>query len=193
MTLISQLTRGPPLPGGTLEGGWGYSPDGGYTRAGGNVGNVGTTDEDGRFVWAGCFPGVEHNLWLSKPGYACARSAFCIAESGETLPEETVVLYPSSGIEGVALLEDGTPIAAARLGIRALYEEDRSTYVSSNTDAAGAFSVLEGIPATTVTLQFEILGFNWQGSTLVFPISVHWRNRWFYVFFFLAIAGMPLR
>lgn len=115
----------------------------------------GHTDEDGLFSFANGEPGAEHYFRVSKPGYAGIESAHYTGESGQVFPEETLTLYRASGVEGIVLRDDGTPLANESLWLNVSYGEDQTIALSALTDSRGAFTILDAVPATTVTLNLS--------------------------------------
>jgi hypothetical protein len=95
-------------------------------------------------------------VWFTiiQRGYLFAESSHQIGRPGETFPEETVVLYRSCGVAGVAIDQNGTPIAEADVSIIAHYARGEMARLSCGTDPLGVFWRVDGVPATLVT--FEI-------------------------------------
>ena len=87
------------------------------------------------------------------------------ANRSQVFPEETIVLYPASGVEGVAVLEDGTPLADGKINLNAEYGEGRTAFFSLQTDAEGAFRTVDQVPATTVNLSISVRSGDWDGPS----------------------------
>ena len=114
------------------------------------------TDENGRFSWSGFTPGPEVWCTVQHNDYLRAASAHHVGSPGEIFPEETVVLYRSSGVTGIALDTDGQPIPDAEIEILAHYAGDQRKRISCETDATGKFSRIEGVPATEVVFEIAV-------------------------------------
>jgi hypothetical protein len=100
---------------------------------------------------------AEYWMEVSKPGFARASTDRLTGESGQVLPEKVLHLYRSGGIEGIAVLNDGTPLADTPLDIKPECPECRpQTSLYARTDATGAFLVREGIPAAAVTIHVSV-------------------------------------
>lgn len=132
------------------------------------------TDAEGRYRYHGFLPGYEGWLSVQSPEPAAvmgasyagngARRAYTThiqGEPGVDYPEETVVLYGASGVKGVAMTADGRPFANCRLDIRMsspglVIDGTRSGEISANasvkTDAIGGFTLVEGVPATSLSM-----------------------------------------
>jgi hypothetical protein len=118
---------------------------------------VGVTDVEGRSVVASFTPGIECWLEVSKPGYIRASTAKHTGSPGEVFPEETLVLFATAGIQGIALGPDGAPLTAKGIDIRveaADYREHHNQYMP--LDPRGAFTLLEGVPAANVTFTLTL-------------------------------------
>ncbi len=124
-----------------------------YTHGSGHYGG-GTTDLTGRHSHA-FVPGFESWFYVSAHGFTGAHSQHITPEPGEEFEEETVVLYPSGGIEGTLVDHGGAPVANAEVkaalrapGVRVshnqFYEIDT---VETTTDNAGRFAFGSGFPA----------------------------------------------
>ncbi len=125
------------------------------------------TDKDGRFSWSGFAPGMENQIMVAKHGFIENRTEPIIGEPGQVLPEETIVLYESSGIEGIALDADGDPLANTALMVTVYYDEEKSNFVfpPPSTDENGKFVIDNGVPATIVTLEIKTMGSGPSGTS----------------------------
>jgi len=115
------------------------------------------TDENGRFSWSGFRPELEAWIVLSKNGYVESESSHYIGQPGEVFPEETIVLHRSSGVTGIALDENETPIPDALIEW-VLHCDGDSTKVmpTLKTDSEGAFARAYHVPATEVIFEMTV-------------------------------------
>ncbi|HRI87900.1 MAG TPA: sigma-70 family RNA polymerase sigma factor [Candidatus Hydrogenedentes bacterium] len=125
---------------------------------------VAKTSDDGRFKYAGVMPGVETNFVVYEGRDHVGATTPVIAEPGEVVPEETVVVYGSAGIEGIATKPDGSALQNGVLIVRVFYALTREVERRVNTDSSGHFVIEGGLPATPVILAIE--GFNEEAGAI---------------------------
>jgi RNA polymerase sigma factor (sigma-70 family) len=114
---------------------------------------IGKTDEQGRFSWSGFGPGARYILNVEAPGYFGGHSSEYEGEPGAVFAEETVVLYRTSGMEGVAVDAQDRPIANAMLLVELQDGDHRTNQLPPlNTTATGSFSMTNALPATVLTI-----------------------------------------
>ncbi len=112
------------------------------------------TDADGRVVLAGLPGKTSIKPTFKLDGHASVKLPAQYGGPGEIFPEETVVMYPESGIEGVLVGPDGAPLAKQRVRFTFYYGDGASKSVTITTTAAGVFFIERNVPATTAV--FEI-------------------------------------
>lgn len=137
-------SHGDPLAGVdamTVAGWWSGQPP---TRT--------TTDDRGLFSWSGHVPYVESHLKFRHKGYVTTYSTPIAGEPGHVFPEERIVMYETSGIEGIAIAADGEPLVNAPLRLTVYYGVDDELTTEVLTDAAGNFVVADRIPATVANI-----------------------------------------
>jgi len=110
---------------------------------------------EGLIYWSRFAPGYESWLSFSTDTYLAAETMRHTGQPGEVFPEETIVVYRRSGIEGVALDESGAPFANTRIYVMASYGEGRTTKVSAIADTEGRFSIPKDLPATAANVVIE--------------------------------------
>jgi len=119
---------------------------------------LGMTDGEGRFRYSGLTPTIGENIsgdgWLvvSHPGYCEQESKHYRGQPRDVFPEETIVLYRSSGVSGIALDPEGYPLDDCTLTITMHYGSDREKVVKLLTNKDGVFRETECLPATTGSL-----------------------------------------
>jgi len=128
------------------------------SRMGGFSWSLGRTDEEGRFRYSGFAPAIGEDIpgvgWLvvSHPGYFQQESRHYRGQLGDVFPEETIVLYGSSGISGVALDAEGYPLDDCTVTVSMHYGNDREKVVKLLTNKDGLFRETACLPATTGSL-----------------------------------------
>lgn len=118
-------------------------------------GPVAVTPADGRYTWDGFMPGIETNFVVMGDGKPLGSTRAVVAEPGQVFPEETVVVYGSAGLEGVAVKPDGQPLANGVIVLHAYYALTRDIERRVNTDDTGHFLIEGQLPATVVILEME--------------------------------------
>ncbi len=122
---------------------------------------TGQTNQDGKYEYGFFQPGLLCWFFVEKEGFIGTATEGVVAEPGLVYPERTVVLFGSGGIEGIAVGQDGRPLANAPLSIwadcgetRILHQRSRQeTHVAQvTTEPDGSFVISEGIPATHAVL-----------------------------------------
>ncbi len=141
----------------------------------------GQTDAEGRHT-SEFVPNLESWYYVQKEGYTSVRSTPIIGEPAEEYPEETLLLYPSGGIEGILVDTNGQPLSNARIKIAHRAEGvkvDQVSYINvdslnTTTDANGTFTIGDGFPAITgdvhIEVQFE--NGNWAKLTIIENVDV---------------------
>ncbi len=115
---------------------------------------IGYTNTEGIFSWSNMLPGVKLSFRFN--GEAPAESQEYIADPGTIFPEETIVIYPKTSIEGYALNADGTPIVARSFRGQAFFDDIHTHhFITSITGENGYFTLENNLPATTVELLFK--------------------------------------
>lgn len=141
----------------------------------------GQTDTEGHHT-SEFVPNVESWFYVQKEGYTSVRSTPIVGEPAEAYPEETVVLYPSGGIEGVLVDTNGQPLSNARIKVAHRAEGvkvDQISYanvdsLSTTTDANGAFAMGDGFPAVTgdVHIEMQLDNNDWSQLTIIENVDV---------------------
>jgi RNA polymerase sigma factor (sigma-70 family) len=116
---------------------------------------VATTPADGRYTWNGFMPGIETNFVVLGEREQLGSTRAVVPEPGQVFPEETVVVYGSAGIEGIAVKSDGQPLANGVIVIHAYYALTHEVERRVNTDDSGHFLIESQLPATAVILEME--------------------------------------
>jgi hypothetical protein len=121
------------------------------------------TDDTGyaahRFV-----PEYESWFHVQHEGYVSAHSTHVVGEPGAVYPEETIVLHPSSGVEGIVTDATGAAMAGVELkvsvrapGLRyATHGFVDIDTIEVTTDARGYFAIGGGLPAARGDVHIEI-------------------------------------
>jgi len=122
--------------------------------------NAGKTNAGGLFE-SQFVPGVKYIVSVAKKGFAATSSA---EFDGPSQSRETLLLYRSGGIEGVAVWPDGTPITDAEVRIKVECPRYRHEEMIIRTDGNGFFAMLDGLPATEVQLTLRISVKSEEGS-----------------------------
>ena len=137
--------------GDPVVGAW-VSPRWEYNRSASGSGPLGQTDGDGRFSWSGFGPLGAYQLEVSATGLLAGRTTVYEGESGVVYPEETIALYPPSGVEGILTDSAGEILADIRLRLQfnSADGQDWSTTLSTASD--GYFLVHQSLPATVGSL-----------------------------------------
>ncbi len=126
------------------------------------------TGPDGRIQVDGLIPDAEIRCVFSQDGYVDEESLAVSGRPGEEVPEETIVLYPPSGLAGTVVDEAGDPISDGLLKLIVRYGDRRHKEVLMNTDAWGAFELRDLIPATELTVELvEVYGQSHDGQGVV--------------------------
>ncbi|MCC6794174.1 MAG: sigma-70 family RNA polymerase sigma factor [Candidatus Hydrogenedentes bacterium] len=120
-------------------------------------GPVASTNADGTFTWDGFMPGIETNFVVMGQGGPAELGSTrpTILEPGQIVPEETVVVYGSAGIEGTAIGPNGQPLANGVIVVQAFFALTREISRRINTDETGHFLIEGQLPATSVILSME--------------------------------------
>lgn len=114
----------------------------------------GKTDAEGRHS-SDFVPDLKSWMYVHKDGYSSTRTTPILGEPAEVYPEETVVLYRTGGIEGIAVDAQGRPLPNGELRIAHRAEGvsvHYSSFINSDTiltttDENGAFAIGDGFPA----------------------------------------------
>jgi RNA polymerase sigma factor (sigma-70 family) len=133
------------------------------TPMGNSMYGSGKTDEEGRHS-NDFFPELDSHFYIEAKGYAPTRSEIIAGLSGETYPEETIVLYETGGVEGLVVDSQGTPVSNAQLLIAQRAEAvlvqykmfGDSDFLSTTTGQNGAFAIGDGFPAVHGDLHIKI-------------------------------------
>lgn len=92
-------------------------------------------------------------LLVEKPGYAMTRGpAYTDQSPGTVHPEETVVLWPGAGFEGVLLDSEKHPLANMELNISVTNRDGQLWPLQATTDSGGHFTVVSQAPADVVDI-----------------------------------------
>ncbi|MCC6152755.1 MAG: hypothetical protein IT367_03305, partial [Candidatus Hydrogenedentes bacterium] len=120
-------------------------------------GPVASTADNGTFTWNGFLPGIETNFVVLGQGGSAELGTTrpTILEPGQVVPEETVVVYGSAGIEGTAIGPNGQSLANGVIVLHAYFALTREVERRINTDESGHFLIEGQLPATTVILSME--------------------------------------
>ena len=125
------------------------------------------TDAEGKLRWWGFAPNAPAWFQVSKAGYSTDETESITGEPAGDYPEQTVVLYPTGGVEG--RLVDGEVGLIANRMVEVIFEADDATWLERQeqktvrtafveTDAEGNFVWLDGIPAVPGSLTVTSLG-----------------------------------
>jgi len=150
MTVRAVDPYGNPVSGARVDVDW--------TRDGRSVNGYGIgkeTDADGRLAWGAFLPDTEGWFELKKRGYARTETPHRRGQSGEALPEDTVVMLPDCGIRGRLVDPEGRPLANTQAWVLAREQSgyERGFNITVGTD--GSFKEPEGLPSGSVT--FELM------------------------------------
>ncbi|HIJ74816.1 MAG TPA: sigma-70 family RNA polymerase sigma factor [Candidatus Hydrogenedentes bacterium] len=114
------------------------------------------TNADGRWASSSITPWTEFWFKVSKEGYADKETEHHLGEEpGHVCPEETIVLFQSGRVQGVAVDASGEVLSGRTVNARAHYEHGEMALEPTRTDRDGVFTIM-GIPATGVTLEVSI-------------------------------------
>lgn len=121
---------------------------------GGNAISYGQTNADGRLsepILLAPMSGAR--MIVEKPGYALAfGQPFSEQSPGTVHPEETVVLWPGAGFEGVLLDSAKQPLANTAIAISVTNREGQEWPLHAATDSAGHFTIVSEAPADVVDI-----------------------------------------
>jgi hypothetical protein len=120
-------------------------------------GILASTAADGTYTWNGFMPGVETCFVVygqGGPGLL-GNTTPTVLEPGQVVPEETVVVYGSAGLEGIALKPDGQPLANGVIRMHLNFALTREVERRVNTDETGHFLIESQLPATVVILDMQ--------------------------------------
>jgi RNA polymerase sigma-70 factor (ECF subfamily) len=113
--------------------------------------------EAGHYLFAGFVPGEEGLFHIWKDGYIRVDSAPIVGRPGDILPEQTVVLLESCGVEGILLDADGEPLTNMIINADAHYGDGQTARLSqTSTYSDGSFSWADGVPATEANLELTV-------------------------------------
>lgn len=120
-------------------------------------GPMARTAADGTFTWNGFMPGIETNFVVFGEGGPgnLGSTRPTVLEPGQVVPEETVVVYGSAGIEGSAIKPDGQPLANGVIVLHAYYALTHDVERRVDTDGTGHFLIEAELPATLVIFAME--------------------------------------
>ena len=122
---------------------------------GGEALKYGKTNAEGRLdepILLAPLSGAE--LLVEAPGYAIARGpAFTEQAPGTVHPEETIVLWPGAGFEGVLLDKEKHPLADMELNISITNGDGQQWPLQATTDASGHFTIANQAPADVVSIE----------------------------------------
>ena len=122
------------------------------------------TDENGRFTYDGFLPNREIKVIFSHESFASTESLNYIGESEEVYPVERVILYGAAGLQGVALLENGTPLSSQRVKATVLFEDGKEIHLYATTDLDGYFAITKGVPATEISVRVSFGETTWHSA-----------------------------
>ncbi|NUM56570.1 MAG: sigma-70 family RNA polymerase sigma factor [Candidatus Hydrogenedentes bacterium] len=120
-------------------------------------GPVARTAADGTYTWNGFMPGIETNFVVFGQGGPgrLGSTRPTVLEPGQVVPEETVVVYGSAGIEGIAVGPNGQPLPNGVIILHVYYALTHEIERRVNTDDTGHFLIESQLPATAVFLSME--------------------------------------
>jgi protocatechuate 3,4-dioxygenase beta subunit len=130
------------------------------------------TNQDGLFPHAGFAPFGTYFLSVYVTGFLRVEDLDYGGRPGEVFREETVILYKSTGAEGIAVDADGVPLPRTILKVRARTEGESKFEFAVTTNGQGYFLVERKLPAATATLKISARPGN-PGSPLM-PTA--WRS-----------------
>ena len=120
--------------------------------------NYGSTNADGRLDEPILLaPQSGAQLLVEKPGYALAFGPpYPDQNPGTVHSEETIVLWPGAGFEGVLLDAEKQPVSDTPLSITVTNRDGQQWPLRATTDAQGHFAILSQAPADTVNIEIAI-------------------------------------
>lgn len=151
------------------------------TPKGRGIYGMGATDSNGRYAHD-FLPELESGFFVHKEGYTSLHTDRIVGESGAVYPEQTVILYPTGGIDGRLLDSSGRPLAHRQVkvalraeGVRVHHEQFREwDTLEDQTDGDGNFAIGNGFPAIRgdVHLQYRDNANTWHHFGIVRNVEV---------------------
>lgn len=121
---------------------------------GGDAIGYGQTNAEGRLdepILVAPLSGAQ--LVVEMPGYAPAFGPTYPDQSPGTVhPEDTIVLWPGAGFEGVLLDREGNPRANTAVSVSVTNPDGQTWPIQVTTDAGGHFTVVDQAPADVVDI-----------------------------------------
>jgi RNA polymerase sigma factor (sigma-70 family) len=121
---------------------------------GGGPLKFGTTNAEGRLdqpILIAPLSGAQ--LLVEAPGYAIAHGpAYTDQAPGTVHPEETIVLWPGAGFEGVVTDGEKHPLADTPLAISVTNRDGQVWPIQATTDSLGHFIIVNQAPADVVDI-----------------------------------------
>lgn len=123
------------------------------------------SDNEGKLRWSGFAPNAPAWFQVSKVGYSTDETESITGEPAGDYPDQTILLYPTGGVEGRLVDGAGAPVANRRVEVR--FEADDATWLERQepkkvrtayveTDDEGGFVWLDGIPAVPGSLSVGV-------------------------------------
>ena len=113
---------------------------------------IGKTNAEGLFEWSMMPPAGKTKFQIQSEVHNVGRSKEYRGEAGAVFPEEVIVLYEKSGIEGYAVDSEGKPLAFASLIVRVFIGDTRVVVAMATSAEDGYFIIKDKLVAAEVDI-----------------------------------------